>query len=93
MLRSEFAAMVMERVACEFNKLQYNVNLTDHPLIEGNKPVSPSDQPQASLTMLSHCGVWAGVVYGWLCVCVCLTRCVLSDVELLQQSTELLARH
>ena len=32
--------MVMERVASEFNQLQYNVKLTDHPIVDENTPVS-----------------------------------------------------
>ena len=40
--RSEFAPMVMERIANEFNKLQYNSKMVDHPLVEENKPVSRS---------------------------------------------------
>ena len=38
--RPEFVPMVMERVASEFNKLQYNVKLTDHPVVEASTPVS-----------------------------------------------------
>lgn len=35
--------MVMERVASEFNKLQYHVSLTnDHPLVEETKLVRVS---------------------------------------------------
>ncbi len=42
-LREEFASVVMERIASEFNKLQYNVSHTsDHPLVEEVKPVSPA---------------------------------------------------
>ena len=37
--RAEFGAMVMERIAVEFNKLQYNVSQTDHPIVEDSKPV------------------------------------------------------
>ena len=44
MCRAEFAAMVMERIASEFNKLQYSVNLTDHPLVEDSKPVSGQEE-------------------------------------------------
>ena len=37
--REEFASMVMERVASEYNKLQYNVSHTSgHPLIEEMTP-------------------------------------------------------
>jgi hypothetical protein len=37
--REEFASMVMERVASEYNKLQYNVSrANDHPLIEELTP-------------------------------------------------------
>lgn len=37
--REEFASMVMERVASEYNKLQYNVSrANDHPLIEELNP-------------------------------------------------------
>lgn len=32
--------MVMERIASEFNKLQYNVKMTNHPLVEKHIPVS-----------------------------------------------------
>ena len=40
-LREEFAAVVMERVASEFNRLQYSVSHTDdHPLIAEITPVS-----------------------------------------------------
>ena len=39
MIREEFASMVMERVASEYNKLQYNVSqANDHPLIEELTP-------------------------------------------------------
>ena len=38
--RPEFAPMVMERIASEFNRLQYNCRLTEHPLVEESKPVS-----------------------------------------------------
>lgn len=38
--REEFAAVVMERVASEFNRLQYNVSQTeDHPLVTEITPV------------------------------------------------------
>lgn len=40
MYSSKFAPMVMERIASEFNKLQYNVKMTNHPLVEKHIPVS-----------------------------------------------------
>ena len=39
--REEFAAVVLERVTSEFNRLQFNVSQTqDHPLIPDLTPVS-----------------------------------------------------
>ena len=41
MFREEFGSVLMERIASEFNKLQYSVSQTsDHPLVEQIKPVS-----------------------------------------------------
>ena len=39
--REEFGSVLMERIASEFNKLQYSVSQTgNHPLVEQIKPVS-----------------------------------------------------
>lgn len=53
--REEFAGVVMERVASEFNRLQYNVSLTSaHPLVEGLTPVSlPPMESLPQLLLLS----------------------------------------
>ena len=41
--------MVMERIASEFNKLQYNSKLVDHPLVEENTPVSVDVEEDAEM--------------------------------------------